>query len=157
MANLVNTKTAAGHILKLLIDNKEIGRAQSIDGQQDFGTENQYQIGSIMPQESIPLRFQGTVTVDKFLIRQASLAELGLAPMGVAILLMDVIDIQVIDRYSGLTIETYHGCSLQTQSKSFRANAIVGENATWTYLYPTTGSQTGTPAGIEQTGLGATA
>jgi hypothetical protein len=86
-----------------------------------------------MPQEHVALRYEGSVTVDKFKVRTKSLKELGLASLGVGILNMDVIDIEVTDRYTGAIIIVYRGCSLQEYSENIRANAIAGENATWVY------------------------
>lgn len=134
MANITNQSVHAGHTIKLKINGIEVGRAQSIDGRRSFGQEAQYEIGSIMPQEHVPLRYEGTVTLDKFKIRKKSLKELGLAALGVGILNMDVIDIEITDRYTSDVIVVYRGCSLQDYSENFRVNAISGENASWTYL-----------------------
>jgi len=142
MANLKNQQVHAGHTIKLKVDGQEIGRAQSIDGRRSFGQEGVYEIGSIMPREHVALRYEGTVTLDKFRIRTKSLADLGLASLGVGILNMDVIDIEVTDRHTGEVVIVYVGCSLQDYSESFRANAIAGENATWTYLYAHRGNGT---------------
>lgn len=134
MASVAQQSVHAGHTIRLKIDGQEIGRAQGLDGRRSFGQEGVYEIGSIMPQEHVALRYEGTVTLDKFKIRKKSLAELGLAKLGVGILNMDVIDIEVTDRYTGDIVIVYRGCSLQDYSENFRANAIAGENATWTYL-----------------------
>lgn len=141
MSSVANQSVHAGHTIRLKIDGKEIGRAQSIDGRRSFGQEGVYELGSIMPQEHVALRFEGTVTLDKYKIRRKSLAEIGLAKLGVGILNMDVIDIEVTDRFTGDIIIVYRGCSLQDNSENFRANAISGENASWTYL----SSDQGTP------------
>lgn len=141
MATIANQRAHAGHTIRLKIGGREVGRAQSVDGRRSFGQEGQYEIGSIMPQEHVPLRFEGTVTFDKFKIRKESLAELGLAKFGQGIVNMDVIDIEITDRYTNDIVVVYRGCSLQDYSENFRANAISGENATWTYL----SSDNGTP------------
>lgn len=140
MATVSKQTLHAGHTIMIVINGKEIGRAQSIDGRRSFGQEGVYEIGSIMPQEHIPLRYEGSVTLDKFKIRKASLEQLGLAKFGLGILNMDVIDIVVKDLYENTIIVTYHGCSLQDYSENFRANAISGENATWTYLCASNGT-----------------
>jgi hypothetical protein len=124
----------AGHTIRLKIDGIEVGRAQSISGRRSFGTENQYEIGSILPQESVPLRFEGTVSLEKFRIRKKSLVEIGLAAYGAGILNLNVIDIEVTDRFTGDIVIVYRGCTLQETSEDFRANAMSGENATWLYL-----------------------
>lgn len=134
MSNVANQTTHAGHTIRLKIGGQEVGRAQSVDGRRSFGQEAQYQIGSIMPQEHVALRYEGTVTLDKFKIRKQSLKDLGLAALGVGILNMDVIDIEITDRFTGDIVVVYRGCSLQDYSENFRVNAISGENATWQYL-----------------------
>lgn len=144
MASVFNQTVHAGHTIRLKIDGQEIGRGQSADGRRSFGQEGVYEIGSIMPQEHVALRFEGSFTLDKFKIRKKSLAELGLARLGVGILNMDVIDVEVTDRFTGDIVIVYRGCSLQDYSENFRANAISGENATWTYL----SSDQGTPESI---------
>lgn len=141
MASVGNQTVHAGHTIRLKIDGKEIGRAQSVDGRRSFGQEAVMEIGSIMPQEHVALRYEGSVTLDKFRIRTKSLAEVGLAKLGVGILNMNVIDIEITDRFTGAIVMVYRGCSLQDYSENFRANSIAGENATWTYL----SSDQGTP------------
>lgn len=134
MSSVAQQQSHAGHTIRLKIDGKEVGRVQSIDARASFGQEGQYEIGSIMPQEHVALRYEGSVTVDKFRIRKKSLAELGLAKFGQGILNMNVIDIEVTDKYTGDIVEVYRGCSLGEYSRTHRANAISGENATWQYL-----------------------
>lgn len=130
----------AGHTIRLKIDGKEVGRAQSISGRRSFGTEGQYEIGSILPQEHVPLKFDGSVSLEKFRIRKKSLKELGLTAYGVGILNLNVIDIEVTDRFTNDIIIVYRGCTLQECSEDFRANAMAGENATWLYLSSDTGA-----------------
>jgi len=134
MSNVAKQAAHAGHTIKLKIAGKEVGRAQSIDGKRSFGQEAQYEIGSIMPQEHVALKYDGSVTLDKFKVRKKSLKQLGLTSLGVGILNMDVIDIEVTDKYTGETVIVYRGCSLQDCSENFKVNAISGENATWVYL-----------------------
>lgn len=132
--SVTNQSVHAGHTIRLKIDGQEVGRAQSVDGRRSFGQEALYEIGSPMPQEYVPLRYEGSATLDKFLIRKKSLAQLGLARFGIGILNMDVIDIEITDRYTGDIIVVYRGCSLQDYSENFRTNAISGENASFAYL-----------------------
>lgn len=140
MASVQNQTVHAGHTIRLKIDGQEIGRAQSVDARQSFGQEGQYEIGSNMPQEHVALRYEGSVTLDKYKIRKKSLVDLGLAKYGKGILNMDVIDIEITDKYTGDIINVYRGCSLNEQSQSHRANAISGENATWVYLSADSGT-----------------
>lgn len=69
MANLTQVATHAGHTVALKIGGYLVGRAQTANARRTFGTQGIYEIGSIMPVEHIPLRYEGSVTMDKFLIR----------------------------------------------------------------------------------------
>jgi len=72
MANLTNVQTHAGHTVLLKLGGELVGRAQTANARRTFGTQGVYEIGSIMPVEHIPLRYEGSVTMDKFLIRLGS-------------------------------------------------------------------------------------
>jgi len=124
----------SGNTIKLKINGAVVGRAQSVDGRRSFGQQAQYELGSIMPKEHVALRYEGTVTVDKFMVRKKSLKDLGLAALGIGILNLGVIDIEVTDKYTNDIIIVYRNCSLQDCSENFRVNAIAGQNATWQYL-----------------------
>jgi hypothetical protein len=134
MASIDKQTVHAGQTVRILVAGQDVGRIQSIDGQRSFGQEAVYEIGSIMPQEHIALRYDGSVTVDKFHVRKKSLDKLGLGALGEEILKRDVINIVVTDNITGEIVRTYEGCSLQSYSESFRVGSIAGENATWVYL-----------------------
>lgn len=134
MATAKNQSVHAGHTILMKIDGQEVGRIQAGDGRRSFGQEGVYEIGSIMPQEHVPVRYEGGFTCDRFYMRKKDLATLGLAALGEDILKMDVIDIEIIDKYTGQTVRVYEGCSLQDYTENFRVNAIAGENASWVYL-----------------------
>lgn len=134
MGAVKNQSVHSGQTILIKIDGQEVGRIQSGDGNRDFGQEGVYEIGSIMPVEHVPLRYQGGFTVQSFLMRKKSLADLGLAPLGDDILTMDVIDIEVQDNITGDIVRVYEGCSLASSSESFAVGAIAGQNASWVYL-----------------------
>ena len=134
MSDIANQTVHAGHTIKFKIGGKVVGRGQSIDGRRSFGQQGQYELGSIMPQEHVALRYEGSVSMDMFLIRKKSLKDLGLAALGVGILNLAVIDIEITDKFTKDIIRVYRGCSLQDYSENFRVNAISGQNATWQYL-----------------------
>lgn len=134
MANLSQQSVHAGHTILLKIDGIEVGRAQSISGRRSFGVEGQYEIGSIMPQELVALKYDGSFQLEKYRVRRKSLFDLGLAAYGVGILNMGVIDIHITDRFTNDIVIIYRSCSISEQSEDFRANAFSGESATWMYL-----------------------
>lgn len=130
----INKQTVhSGHSLIIKINNKQVGRAQGLDGRRSFGTEGLYEIGSIMPQEFVNNRYEGSVTLDRFLLREKDLADAGVAALGEEVLKVDVLDIEVIDKYTEKTVRVYRGCSVSEYSENFRVGAIAGENATFLY------------------------
>ena len=134
MATQANQTVHSGNTVLLKVNGAVIGRAQSLDGRRSFGTEGVYEIGSIMPQEHINNRYEGTVQLERFLIKKNDLAKVGLAALGEEILTKDIIDIEVIDKASGDTVRVYRGCTAQDYSENFRVGAISGENASFYYL-----------------------
>jgi hypothetical protein len=134
MANVANQSVHAGHTIRFKIAGQEIGRARSINGRVSFGQEAVREIGTIMPAEHVALTYDGSVSVDKFKIRKKSLVTLGLAKFGIGILNMDIIDIEITDKYTNAIVEVYRGCSLNEYSSSHTANSLSGENATWVFL-----------------------
>ena len=161
MATLQDTQTHAGHTIKIIAKpdggpEVEIGRGQGLTARRGFGTQGVYEIGSIYPKEHVPLRYDGTITLDRFLVRKdvagqvaASLKDHGIAATGSGegdldsdgvarggdIMRLALIDIVVTDKFLGDEIRRYSRCTLVDYSETFRANAIAGENATFTFLY----------------------
>ena len=124
----------SGNTVLLKVNGQVIGRAQSLEGRRSFGTEGVYEIGSIMPQEHINNRYEGTVSLERFLIKKSDMAKAGLAALGEEILTRDIIDIEVISKYNNEVVRVYRGCTASDYSETFRVGAISGENATFQYL-----------------------
>lgn len=134
MSSVVSQQVHAGHTVRLKIGGQEVGRVSSISGRRSFGQEGVYELGSIMPTEHVALRYEGSLTIDKFAVRKKSLKKLGLAKYGEGILNQDVIDIEVTDKFTGDIITVYRSASCNDYSEDHKANAISGENATFLYL-----------------------
>lgn len=127
----------SGHTVYIRIAGKVVGRAQGLDGDRSFGTEGIYEVGSIMPQEHVNLRYEGSISVERFLLRKEDLAKVGYASLGEEVLKKNVITFEIVDKYTGVLVRAYHGCTIVNYRETFRANAISGENAVFTYLYAT--------------------
>lgn len=134
MADQTRQQVVTGNILQINIGGKAVGLCQTFDGRRSFGTEPVHGIGDFMPREHVQLRFDGTITVDRFFIRTEDLRSLGLARLGSDILTLGIIEILVIDKVTKKVLRQYVGCTLSDYTETFRANAISGENATWRYL-----------------------
>ena len=124
----------SGATLTLKINGIEIGRAQGLDARRSFGTEGVYEIGSIMPQEHINNRYEGSATLDRFFVRKQTLREIGLAALGSEVLLTDIIDIELCDNATGEAIRVYRGCTISDYSENVRTGQIAGENVSFQYL-----------------------
>lgn len=134
MASISNQAVHTGNTIYLMINNKIIGRAQSASGERSFGTENVYQIGSIMPQEAVYLKYTGNLSLERFRMRKEDLATLGITALGEDILLKDIIDIVMMDNMTKNVIVAYRGASCVSYSESWSANQISSESSQWTYL-----------------------
>lgn len=139
MASLENQKTVSANMLVIKINGIPVGRAQSLDPRTSFGTEGVYEIGSIMPQEHVQLRYEGSLTLERYLMRNEDLTKAGVIGLGEDILNMDIIDLEVINKVDNSTVRVYRGCTFSDYTNSIRANAIAGENATVQYLSCDTG------------------
>jgi len=134
MASVTNQSVHTGNTVYIMIGNKIIGRAQSLSGEREFGTEGVYEIGSIMPQEHVQLRYEGTLTLERFRMKKEDLESLGFASLGEDILQKDIIDIVLMDNQSKQVVVAYRGCTFTNYSESVDANEILSESAEVTYL-----------------------
>ena len=134
MARQMDQSVVTGNTVLLKVKGVVVGRAQSLDGRRSFGTEGVYEIGSIMPQEHVNQRYEGTVQLERFLIRKDDLAQVDMAALGEEILEKDIIDIEVIDKDTEQPIRVYRGCTCVDYTENFRVGAISGENASFQYL-----------------------
>jgi hypothetical protein len=92
------------------------------------------QIGSIMPQEHVYLRYEGSVTVERFRMKKENLASLGFAALGEEVLQMDIMDIVLYDNYTQEVIVAYRGCSIDTYSENTNVGEISSESARFYFL-----------------------
>lgn len=134
MATQKNQTVHSGATLLLMIDGKTVGRAQGLDARRSFGTEGVYEIGSIMPQEHIQNRYEGSATLDRFFVKKKDLATLKIAALGEDVLKRDILDIVLVDKETNSIIRAYRGCTISEYSETVRTGQIAGENATFQYL-----------------------
>lgn len=139
MASIYEQTTVSGNLILIKIDGHVIGRAQSLDPRINFGTEGVYEIGSIMPQEHVQLRYEGSFTLSRFLLRKDSLVEAGYIGIGEDILQKGIIDIEIQNKVDNKTLRVYRGCTFTDYTENHRANAISGEDATVQFLSADTG------------------
>lgn len=134
MATLADQSVHSGNSILVKVGGVSIGRAQSLSSERSFGTTGVYEIGSIMPQEHIFLKYEGTVTLDRFRMRKDNKFDVAGKALGENVLRMGVIDIVLEDATTKNVIESYLGCSIDTISMENRANEISSENCRFYYL-----------------------
>ncbi|APZ82540.1 hypothetical protein Goe27_00780 [Bacillus phage vB_BsuM-Goe27] len=134
MASVTNQTVQSANTVYFMIKNIPIARAQSINAERSFGTTGVYQIGSIMPQEHVYLKYEGSVTVDRFRMRKENLASLGLAALGEEVLKMDIMDIVLYDNYTQEVVIAYRGCSIDTYNETTNVGEITSEQARFYFL-----------------------
>lgn len=132
-------KTLAGHDVLILLEGEEIGRAQSLSGTIDFGIEPVMEVGSMKPQEFVPLRYSGTLTLERYLVRNDDLVNVlnrtkipfDLSQEGY-ILLHSItgFEIMVRDKYTHDVIRCYRNCVFSSTDETITAAGIGGERAT---------------------------
>jgi hypothetical protein len=161
VAQLKNTTTHAGHTIKIVFKpdgapSVEVGRGQGLQARRGFRTTGVYEIGSIYPVEHLALQYEGSITMQRWLVRKdvlgqaaASLKDSGVQATGTGegdvdsdgvarggdIMRLPLLDIEVYDKFTGEIIRAYRRCTPAEYSESFNANALAGENSTWLYLY----------------------
>lgn len=124
----------------LMAGNNLVGRAQSLTANRSFGTEGVYEIGSIMPQEHVYLKYSGSVSLERFRMISNNLASatMGIAALGEDILQKDIITINVFDSVTKNLVESFYGCSASSYNTSYRANSIVTESIEMLFLSSST-------------------
>ena len=125
--------TLTGNICVIKIGGQEVGRAQTVTADSDFGLEDVSGIGNIEVQEHVNTKVTHTLTMAKFIINKKTLLELGIVPISEDVLTTGVLDIEILTK-DGTLIKKYESCSCATYSLQVSAHAIVGENATWRAL-----------------------
>ena len=123
--------------------NHLIARAQSLTADRSYGTEGVYELGSIMPQEHVYLKYQGTLTLERFRMVADNLASAkrSIAKLGEDILQQDIITINIMDSVTRGVVESFYGCTASSYNTSYRANQIVSESINFFYLSSGTSSR----------------
>lgn len=141
MATLANQKTETTNRIYIMMKNKLIGRAQEMNTDIDFGAQNVYEIGNYMPQETVFLRYQGTLNLQRFrtIINDLADDSMGVSALGEEILKRDILDTNITDSITKKVVATFRGCSANTNNLSFQANQITSEQVQMYFLSASNG------------------
>lgn len=143
MASINNQTVQTGNRIYIQIKNHVIARAQSLSGSRSYGTQGIYEIGSIMPQEHVYLKYTGTISLERFRMIRDNLASatMDIARLGEDILTQDILDINVVDAITKQLSISYRGCTANSYAENTRANEVVSENIEFSYLTSTNSSR----------------
>ena len=134
MATVRDQSVHTGNTIQLQIQGEVVGRVQSIQANQDFAPEAVRQVGDYMPVEHVYTQYDGTLTLNSFILRKQSLEKIGLIPLGEDVLRKGLIDIVIIDKYTKEVVQAFRQCSIQTHDVEVNTNEISASNSTWKYL-----------------------
>lgn len=136
MATEANQSVDTGNRIYVMAKNHQIGRAQSLTADRNYGTEGVYELGTIMPKEHVYLKYTGTLALERFRMVADNLASqsMQIAALGEDILQKDIITINVIDSVTKAVIESFYGCTASSYNTSYRANQICSETINFFYL-----------------------
>lgn len=127
--------TVTANMIALTMNGNLIGRAQNASSQVQYGTEGVYEIGSIYPAEHVYTKYEGTLTLERVMLVNKSLADLHIAPLGDDVLSTGTIDVVIKNKDAGnKVIAAFIGCTAQNYSMDVRANQMVSETVNMTYL-----------------------
>lgn len=141
MATLAGQKTETTNRIYIMMKYQVIGRAQTMSVDTDFGAQNVYEIGNYMPQETVFLRWQGTLNLERFrtIINDLADDSMGITAMGEEILKRDVLDTSITDSITKKLVATYRGCSANTTNYQFNSNSITSESLQMYFLSASNG------------------
>lgn len=136
MATVAGQTVNTGNRIYIMAANNLIARAQSLTANRSYGTEGVYELGSIMPQEHVYLKYTGTLTLERFRMVADNMAskKLDLARLGEDVLQKDIVTINVMDSVTKGVVESFFGCTASQYNTSYRASQIVTESIDFFYL-----------------------
>jgi hypothetical protein len=142
-------KTLTGNQILIQIAGQTVGRCQSITHRESFGTEPLYELGSMLPAELVPLRWSGSLTVDKYRLRQSAFDKTPVK-YGENVLKQQLFDVVVVDKVTGNVVEKFRGCVQSDLSGAFPANRASTQNVTFLYMEHVDGADLARQANVQQ-------
>lgn len=133
---LQNQKVQGGHVVKILIGAEVVGMGRSSNTAEDFGVDGVYVLGDVAPQEHIPMRWSGTVTIDSFVLNANSLDAQTLQIFELIAAGHEELKQQARFNFTFLgrddvELFTFLECTPMNFSMNFAANQFTGQNATF--------------------------
>jgi len=125
---IMNTMTGNRAIFK--IAGQVIGVAQNVTFNDDAGLQDVDGIGNHETQELVTGKVSYNISGDKYFVSGKMLNKLGLVPTSDEWLTSPELEVEIIDKVSGETIELYTGCKFATHSRTYGKHTISSESFT---------------------------
>ena len=132
MADINSQTVHNGSTVYLMIKSDVIGRAQTATFSFETGATNNYEIGTPMPTEAVIQRWQGTVNLEKTLLKAEKMHDY--MKYGQDVLRQGIVDITLLNQLTNGVIISARGCTLQSGEFQVRANDFVSQTSVWTAL-----------------------
>lgn len=125
-------QTLTGNQILIQVEGRTIGRVQNMTARESFGTEPLYEVGSMLPAELVPLQWRGTLSIDKYRLKQDAVEGLGLA-FGEDVLKKNLFDVVIINKATGSIVEKFAGCVQADLGGNYPANRPATQNVTFLF------------------------
>lgn len=128
LKQIKNVRSANG--VAIFIGGIQVGGAQSVRANDDYGLEPAYGIGDSNPIEHVPGATRHSLSVSKLVLFKNKLREAGVEPQNSQDALKGtVFDIELYDKESGESLRKYKDCSYGSGSLDISANRIISASA----------------------------
>lgn len=106
------------------------GTVQNVRATDDFGIQDVDGLGEAEAVELVPGKVTHTISFERFFVYNKNLRALGFVPSSDQYLLPPNLDIEIIDKVSGETVEHYTGGLVATHGRSIGKHVLSVEDVT---------------------------
>lgn len=122
----LNTMTGNRALFK--IAGQVIGMAQNVTFNDDAGLQDVDGLGNHESVEFVTGKVAYSISGDRYFVSNQMLNRVGLVPGSDEWLTAPELEIEVIDKVNGATLELYTGCKFASHSRTYGKHTICGEN-----------------------------
>lgn len=125
---LKNTSTGNRALFK--IKGQIIGMAQNVSCSDDFGLQDVDGLGDVEALEMVVGKITHSINGSAYFIKAETLTNLGFVPKSDQWLTAPELEVEIIDKVTGETIELYTGAKFATHSREYSKHTITGQQFT---------------------------
>ncbi len=122
----LNTMTGNRALFK--IAGQVIGVAQNISFNDDAGLQDVDGLGNHESVEFVTGKVSYSISGDRYFVSNLMLNKVGLIPGSDQWLTAPELEVEIIDKVSGATLELYTGCKFASHSRTYGKHTISGES-----------------------------